>query len=386
MRTKNGLPKHCGWNIDRKAGQRRVRFRKGKVSVYLTGTPWSEDFMRQYAAALDRAQPAGAEIGAARTKPGSVNALIVSYYKLVFPTLAASTQAVRRNILERFRTTPAPISGQLYGDKSVAGLTHEVVNTIIVAKAAVPHSANSLRKVLRHMLDHAVDINMIKINPALRTKRLKTASGGLHTWTDAEIAGYRDYWPLGTQMRLAMELALETTSRRADVTRIGPQHERPPTKEPDAPNGWLDLRHTKNDSRTFIPISDELRAAIDACPVEHLTFLHTRSGKPRSAKALGGDFRKWCDAAGLPKHCTIHGLRKGNLRRHADAGATTKELQALGGHKSLSALQPYIEDSNRADLAVQAMAKLKRATQRRASENKKLKKLSSMPTRSVQQR
>jgi hypothetical protein len=30
-----------------------VRFRKDGFSTYLTGTPWSEDFMRQYAAALD---------------------------------------------------------------------------------------------------------------------------------------------------------------------------------------------------------------------------------------------------------------------------------------------------------------------------------------------
>ena len=52
LRTKSGLPKHCGWNIDRH-GKRRVRFRKERFSTYLTGTPWSEDFMRQYAAALD---------------------------------------------------------------------------------------------------------------------------------------------------------------------------------------------------------------------------------------------------------------------------------------------------------------------------------------------
>ena len=52
LRTKSGLPKHCSWNYDRH-GKRRVRFRKGGFSAYLTGTPWSEDFMRQYAAALD---------------------------------------------------------------------------------------------------------------------------------------------------------------------------------------------------------------------------------------------------------------------------------------------------------------------------------------------
>ena len=50
LRTKSGLPKHCSWAPDRH-GKRRVRFRKGGVSRYLPGNPWSEDFMRQYAAA-----------------------------------------------------------------------------------------------------------------------------------------------------------------------------------------------------------------------------------------------------------------------------------------------------------------------------------------------
>src|SRR6516165_8820066 len=73
-RNKSGLPKYCGWNIDREDGKRRVRFRQGGFSIYLTGTPWSEDFMRQYAAALDGLKAQTANIGIGRTKPGTVNA------------------------------------------------------------------------------------------------------------------------------------------------------------------------------------------------------------------------------------------------------------------------------------------------------------------------
>jgi Meiotically Up-regulated Gene 113 (MUG113) protein len=52
LRTKSGLPKHCTWAIDRH-GQRRVRFRRGAVSRYIPGIPWSEEFMRFYASALE---------------------------------------------------------------------------------------------------------------------------------------------------------------------------------------------------------------------------------------------------------------------------------------------------------------------------------------------
>ena len=103
MRTKSGLPKHCSWNLDRENGKRRVRFRKAGYQTYIYGTPWSDDFMRQYAAALDGVKAQANNIGVDRTIAGSVDALIVSYYKLVFPTLKPSTQAMRRNILERFR-------------------------------------------------------------------------------------------------------------------------------------------------------------------------------------------------------------------------------------------------------------------------------------------
>ena len=46
LRTKSGLLNIVRWDPDRH-GKRRVRFRKSGFSTYLTGTPWSEDFMRQ---------------------------------------------------------------------------------------------------------------------------------------------------------------------------------------------------------------------------------------------------------------------------------------------------------------------------------------------------
>ena len=62
LKTRSGLPKHCTYQPDRN-GKRRVRFRRRGVSVYLTGIPWSEDFMRQYAAALEREEGQQAQRG-----------------------------------------------------------------------------------------------------------------------------------------------------------------------------------------------------------------------------------------------------------------------------------------------------------------------------------
>jgi hypothetical protein len=103
LKTRSGLPKHCSWNIDRH-GKRRVRFRLRGFSTYLTGTPWSEDFMRQHAAALDGTKAQLNNIGGGRTKPGSFDALCVSYYRSPeFRDLKASTH----HAAEHYRAVPA---------------------------------------------------------------------------------------------------------------------------------------------------------------------------------------------------------------------------------------------------------------------------------------
>jgi integrase len=70
--------------------------------------------------------------------------------------------------------------------------------------------------------------------------------------------------------------------------------------------------------------------------------------------------------AGLPTgpevarrdRCTAHGLRKAALRRLAEAGCSTKQLQAISGHRSLEVLEVYVRDADQAGLAESAIAKL----------------------------
>jgi hypothetical protein len=104
---------------------------------------------------------------------------LVSYYRLVFPRLKPSTQAMRRNILERFRAK--------HGNKPVAQLERRHIDDMIAAMAKTPHAANNLLKVLRHVLEHAVDINLIRANPALKVQKFKIEGDGIHTWSEGEI-------------------------------------------------------------------------------------------------------------------------------------------------------------------------------------------------------
>ena len=69
-------------NRGRKNGRLRYYFRRrGSKTVPLPGEPGSEVFMAAYAAALAGLPETAIEIGASRTLPGSIDALVVAYYR-----------------------------------------------------------------------------------------------------------------------------------------------------------------------------------------------------------------------------------------------------------------------------------------------------------------
>ena len=331
-------PKFVHGYIDRH-GKSRFYFRRaGFKKIPLSGLPWSPEFMAAYETALASTQRI--EIGASRTNPGTINALVVTYYKSDgWHALAADTQKTRLRIIEKFRAE--------HGDKRVALLRREHILKMLGA-IGKPSAKRHWLKAIRGLLRSAVP-GMRRDDPTEGIANIKLPkSKGHHTWTDDEIDQYRAHWPLGTQQRLVMEFALETASRRGEVVRLGPQHVK---------NGRIRIERTHGSNDVDIPMSPELQAACDAMPKAHLTYIVTAYGKPRSKYGLGNDFAKWATEAGVPAHCRMHGLKKGGMRRLAEAGGTAHELMAISGHRTLSEVQRYTEDANRKLLADTGMAK-----------------------------
>jgi integrase len=101
-----------------------------------------------------------------------------------------------------------------------------------------------------------------------------------------------------------------------------------------------------------------LQAVLDVTPSEHLTFLVTATGKPYGGNHFSETFREWCDAAGLPKRCKVHGLRKAACRRLAEAGCSGNEIMAISGHVTMKELVRYTKAADQARLARNALAKV----------------------------
>jgi integrase len=349
-------PKYVQQFIDRH-GRARFYFRRaGFKPAALPGLPWSPEFM----AAYDTARTGQIAVGASRTKPGTLKALAAAYYGSArFSDMEASTQNVYRNIIERL-CEQRDQDGNELADKRIATLEREHIVKLIQARADKPGSANSLRKVLRAMMQHAVDIGWRDDDPTRDVKKLRSKNDdGFHSWTEAEIDQFERRHPIGTKPRLALSLLLYLGQRRGDTVRMGRQHIRK-IKHPEL--GWIDAIHVEQEKTGMvldIPIHENLAAIIADTPNSNLTFLVTEYGKPFSPAGFGNWFREQCDAAGL-HHCSAHGLRRAAGRRLAEAGCTANETAAVLGHASLKEVQRYTKAADRTKLAVAAMKKMAR--------------------------
>jgi integrase len=280
---------------------RRYFRRPGQKRIPLPGLPGSDEFMAAYQAAL-----AGvvAPPGASRTKPGTMNAVIVGYYQSrAFQELASGTQAHRRNILERFR--------EQYGENRIALLEQRHIAKLLGRMK--PAASRNWLKVLRALLDFAVSENFRFDNPAAGIKFRKYKAKSHLPWTREEIGQFEAHWAIGTKPRLALALLLHTAQRRGDVVRMGPQHIR---------GSSIYVKQQKTGTELQIPISPDLRVVLENTPVQALTFLTTESGTPYKPSEFSEWFRRQCDGAGLPKHCVPHGLRHAAATRLAEAGAS----------------------------------------------------------------
>jgi len=336
------LPKFVQAWVDPRDGRAYYYLRRrGRPRVRLSGLPWSPSFMAAYEAAMSGPRTA---IGAGRVKPGSVAAVVAEYLdsRLFFGSKSPGTQRMRRGILERFRAG--------YGERPFALLPPEWIEALLDSKP--PHAARSWLVTLRSLCQFALKRGYRRDDPTVNIKLASIKGDGFHCWTDAEIAQFEAYHPIGSKPRLALALLLYTTQRRSDVVRMGRQHIR---ETPDGP--VLYVKQRKTGVELLIPIHPELGAVLDATPSEHLTFLVTATGKPYGDNHFSESFREWCDAAGLPKRCSAHGLRKASCRRLAEAGCSGNEIMANSGHGTMKELVRYTRAADQARLARNALAK-----------------------------
>lgn len=349
--TRKWLPDNVTEYKDRH-GKKRYRFRKAGLPTYsFRHAPGTKEFLAELHAAQSAEKPEPQP----RFARGTVNAVIAALYATPkWRAMKPSSRKTYTSIIERFRVRN--------GDRMITSITAAHIDRKLAQMHETPAAANNLRKALSRLFRQAIKMGLMDHNPVEFTDAYKQVGDGFHTWTEDELARFEARWPIGTRERLAYALLLYTAVRRGDMVKIGP-HNRVDDR--------LLLTHEKNTAETNIRIMPQLAEALAPFEGEEGPYLKTVFGKGFTSNGFGGWFRRKVDAAGLPKECSAHGLRKSMSRRLAESGATNQEGRSVTGHKTDREFTRYANAANKAGMADKALATLSEKLAKREAGNGK---------------
>ena len=323
--------------ITKPNGKRYVYRRVGSQLVPLPDLPENHpQFLAAYAAAGDVTPRK------TRAVRGSIAELCQLYLGSGdFSGLAKSSQSVRRRIVNRIEEKRGTA---LLKDLRPDHLRRDV--------RAFTHGAGKNRlKAWRSLIKFAIAEGMISDDPSQHVRPVQGVEVPHRQWTKSEIQQYRAHWEISTPQRREFEVIYWTACGCVDAVKIGWQHV--------GSDGFLSENRQKTGEVFACPIrslppwaesmSGDHGLFLQTLPHERdrLQWITTSTGKPRSVKALSQFISKSARQAGLPDHCTAHGLRKARAAAIAASGGTPSQIGAWLGDVSLSMAAHYTRQADR---------------------------------------
>ncbi len=283
---------------------------------------------------------------AAKPRPeiGTIGDLIVKFRgRPEYARLSANTRRAYGRFLSVLEAD--------FADDMVDLIDREFIVELRDGMAETPRSADMMIQVVRRLLAYAVDRPSqygLKFNPALGIGKI----GDNHpyeAWPDVLVEAIRRHaYP---ELRLAVEIGLGTGQRISDcAAMLWSQYD----------GRKIALRQRKTKTALVIPVTAELKAALDAAPWRAAVIATTRTGRPWRADHLRPELARVVRDLGYPGY-SFHGLRKRTGRLLAEAGCTEKEIAAVLGHRSMAMVRLYTEAADQERLATAAIVKLERS-------------------------
>ena len=237
---------------------------------------------------------------------------------------------------------------RLHGDKPVAQLQRRHVRRMRDERADTPGAANTIVRMLKVILNFAIEEEWIRYSPAAKMRLLKV--GEWRAWTDEECRAFEQHFAPGTMERRAYALAIYTGQRKSDLVAMARAHRKA---------GTIRVVQGKTGEELWIPEHRELTAELGRGVIGHMSLLTTSQGKAFDPVYFGAWFAE-NRAAGLPDDCVLHGLRKTAARKLADAGCTEEEIKAITGHTTSRMVAHYTKAADKRNRASAAILKLER--------------------------
>ena len=318
----------------------RTRFRRKGFKTYtFKAKEFTPEWEAELRACLDGRAGGKIEPGADRIIPGTIEALIVAYFKSArWARKSDASKANRRPLINRARDA--------IGKAMVREFRPRHADAFLALLSDRPGAFNNMRKQMKAVWAWGMAVEMAPSTPWNATEKMK-AGPGYHTWTEEEIDAFKARFGPGTKERLALLLMLNTCQRRGDAIKLAPQH---------IQGGRLRFWQGKTGKFMNLPIIDELAEELARHTFAGDALLLTEYGKPFTAAGFGNWFGDRCKAAGVSGRA--HGLRKAAARRLSDAGATQQEIKAWGGWSNDAEVALYVAGADRARLADQSASKM----------------------------
>lgn len=310
--------------------------------AFAPGTP---AFMRSYNDAISAPIKAG--------RSGTLKELTHDYTKSAdYTRLAPRTKADYLKHIARIEAK--------FGGHPIAAIEDPKIRSRFLdwrdtlAKAS-PRQADSTMAVLRVVLEWARNRGRIGINHAIRPKKVYRADRSDKLWLPPHIERFREAAP--ADMRLAFELALGTGQRQADVLKLA-------WSSYDGTR--IRFRQGKRHRLVDMPVTQSLKAVLDAAPRTCATILAGPGSKPWHQITFQHHWRKAALAAGCDG-LHFHDLRGTTCTTLSEAGCTPQEIAAVLGWtvQTVNAMLDTYQAMT-ASLSDNAVAKLEA---RRAADN-----------------
>jgi integrase len=237
--------------------------------------------------------------------------------------------------------------GSIMGDRNPAKMQRKDVINLRDANADKVYFANYSLRVLRVLMEHCVDLGWRDNNPARGVPELKTEKTEREPWPQELLKAYRAYCPLGSRERLVMELCVGTGQRIGDVLEM---------RWSDIQDGAFFVRQNKTKKELWVPILDDLHAALDAASRHSVFILTNEKGTNRwSYRGASAAVRKVREQIGALGY-DIHSWRYNAACELVEAGCGDDLVASVTG-QSPAMVMHYTKKVRQKIRAIQAQQK-----------------------------
>lgn len=229
--------------------------------------------------------------------------------------------------------------------------TRLIRRDVIAARDANRHRtrfANYLPQVLSVLMEHAIDLDWRRDNPAKGVRGLRTPEERRQPhrpWPDAAVEKFRA--EASPAARLVFELGIGSVQRPSDWCRF---------RWSDFDGDELRIVQGKTGVPLRLPCTQHLKAALAAAPRNGLTILTDRDGRPLSYNTMSRLMRAERKRLGLEAY-DLHALRYRGVMELAWQGCSDDEIAAFSGHASREMIAKYAGEARQVMAARRARAK-----------------------------